>query len=160
MNSIKSEDSPAYIASDDAATIAAALDILMGRMATPGQKISDPETAKKYLRLKLGPLEREQFCALWLDSQHRVIAFDVLFVGTLDQCSVYPREVLKAALQHNAAAVMFAHNHPSGYATPSMADISLTAKLVDALRHIDVRMLDHIVVTASECQSMAALGQL
>ena len=160
MSSIKSEDRPAYIVSGDDATVSLALDILMARMVSPGVTISDPETAKKYLRLKLGHLEREEFCALWLDSQHRIIAFETLFVGTVDSCSVYPREALKSALKHNAAGVIFAHNHPSGCATPSMADISLTAKLVEALRYIDVRVLDHIVVTASECQSMAALGQL
>lgn len=95
---------------------------------------------------KLSAYEREVFAVMLLDSQHRLIAFQELFFGTIDAASVYPREVVKAALQSNAAAVIFAHNHPSGDPEPSQADRAITTRLIAALNLIDVRVLDHIVV--------------
>lgn len=101
---------------------------------------------RTYLKLKLAALDREEFHAMWVDSQNRIIAFDGLFVGSLTQTSVYPREVVKTALRHNAGAVIFAHNHPSGDATPSAADKHLTHELKQALALVDVRVLDHFIV--------------
>jgi DNA repair protein RadC len=107
---------------------------------------SSPQATKDFLTYKLAPYEREVFCVLLLDSQHRLIEFHELFFGTIDATAVYPREVVKLVLEHNAAAVIFAHNHPSGVAEPSMADKNITQKLTSALALIDVRVLDHIVV--------------
>ncbi|QRV24057.1 RadC family protein [Marinomonas foliarum] len=124
-----------------------------------GETLVTAEAAKKFLQSKLGHYEREVFAVLLLDNQHRLIEYRELFFGTIDSASVYPREVVKAALQHNAAAVMFAHNHPSGDPQPSMADKNITDKLTEALKMIDIRVLDHIVV-GKECVSFAELGLL
>ena len=107
---------------------------------------SSPAAVRDYLRLHLSGLKNEVFCALWLDAQNRLIVCEELFRGTLTQTSVYPREVLKRALVHNAAAVILAHNHPSGVAEPSSADQSLTRELKQVLALVDVRVLDHFVV--------------
>jgi DNA repair protein RadC len=107
---------------------------------------SSPAAVRDYLRLKLSGLPCEVFFALWLDTRHRLLAAEELFRGTLAQTSVYPREVVKRALMHNAAAVVFAHNHPSGVAESSAADEALTGALVQALSLIDVRVLDHFIV--------------
>ncbi len=107
---------------------------------------SSPAAVRDYLRLHLAGLSYEVFFALWLDSQHRLLAAEELFRGTLSQTSVYPREVVKKALAHNAAAVVFAHNHPSGVAEPSSADEALTANLKQTLALVDVRVLDHFIV--------------
>lgn len=111
--------------------------------------MSDPKTVRAHLQLKLAGLEREEFHAVWLDAQNRVIAFECLFVGTLKQTSVYPREVIKSALLHNAAAVIFAHNHPSGAGDPSVADEQLTRTLKTALALVDVTVLDHFIVAGT-----------
>ncbi len=111
-----------------------------------------------YLQLHFGHKPHEVFAVLFLDSQHRLIALEELFRGTLSQTSVYPREVVLRALHHHAAAVVLAHNHPSGTAEPSRADEMLTQTLKSALSLVDVRVLDHFVVTASACRSMAELG--
>ena len=107
---------------------------------------STPATVRNYLRLKLSGLTYEVFFALWLDTRHRLLAAEELFHGTLSQTSVYPREVVKRALSHNAAAVVFAHNHPSGVAESSAADEALTRALMQALSLVDVRVLDHFIV--------------
>jgi len=109
---------------------------------------------KEYLQLKLGSYDREVFALMLLDNQHQLIRFEELFFGTIDAASVYSREVVKAALNANAAAVILAHNHPSGIAEPSRADKRITSRLVDALGLIDVRVLDHIVV-GEHCVSFA-----
>lgn len=111
--------------------------------------LSSPEAVRDWLRLKLGQLEFEVFGALWLDAQNRLIHYDELFRGTLTQTSVYPREVLKNALSRNAAAVILAHNHPSGSAEPSRADEALTAALKQALAMVDVKVLDHFIVAGN-----------
>ena len=108
--------------------------------------LSTPDTVRDWLRLRLAPLPHEVFLALWLDAQNRLIIVDELFRGTLTQASVYPREVVKQALARNAAAVVLAHNHPSGVAQPSNADEMLTRALREALALVDVRLIDHFIV--------------
>lgn len=120
--------------------------------------LASPDAVKDYLRLKLAPKDHEVFAVLFLDAQHRVIEFEEMFRGTLTQTSVYPRELVKAALMHNCAAVILAHNHPSGTATPSRADELLTHTLKQALALNDVYVLDHFVVTTGETLSMAERG--
>lgn len=122
--------------------------------------LSTPEAVKSYLRLKLQNLSREVFVVIFVDAQNRVLALEELFAGTLTQTSVYPREVVKQALTHNAAAVIFAHNHPSGVAEPSQADEDLTRVLRQALALIDVRVLDHFVVGRGGAMSFAERGLL
>ncbi len=117
-----------------------------------------PGEVRSFLKLHLAPLEHEMFGILYLDAQHRLIAYEDLFRGSLTQTSVYPREVVKNALMHNAAAVVLAHNHPSGVAEPSQADRSLTDVLKRALDLVDVRVLDHFVVTAAAIVSFAERG--
>jgi len=125
-----------------------------------GDALTSPEAVRDYLRLSLATLPHEAFMALFLDSQHRLLAAEELFRGTLAQTSVYPREVLKAALAHNAAAVIFAHNHPSGVAEPSRADELLTQALKQALSLVDIRTLDHFVVAGAQVVSFAERGLL
>ena len=122
--------------------------------------LSSPADSKDYLVSQLAELEHEVFAVLFLDNRHRVICFDEMFTGTIDGASVHPREVVKRALRHNAAAVILAHNHPSGIPEPSRADISLTRRLTDALALVDVRVLDHIVVGGTETASFAERGLL
>ena len=119
-----------------------------------------PQAVRDYLQLQLGSRPHEIFAVLFLDSQHRLIALEELFRGTLTQTSVYPREVVVRALALNAASVVLAHNHPSGTAQPSRADEALTQTLKAALALVDVRVLDHFVVTSSQAVSMAELGLL
>lgn len=118
------------------------------------------QKVRDYLRLVLGPSSVEVFIGLYLDTQNRLIAKDELFRGTLTHTAVYPREVVKQALAHNAASVVFAHNHPSGAATPSILDIELTKNLVEALRLIDIRVVDHFVVAGHETFSFIENGLL
>ncbi len=122
--------------------------------------LTNPADSKRYLVTRLAGYEHEVFCTLFLDNRHRIIAFEELFRGTIDGCSVYPREVLKRALHHNAAALIFAHNHPSGVAEPSQADKTLTGRLKEALHFIDVRVLDHIIVGGTQTVSFAERGLL
>lgn len=119
----------------------------------------DPHKVKEYLKLKMIQYEREVFAVMMLDNQNRQISFEPLFFGTIDAASVYPREVVKAVLQANAAAVILTHNHPSGVAEPSDADRTITQRLKEALALIDVRILDHIVV-GEDCVSFAERGIL
>ncbi len=115
---------------------------------------------RRYLRHRLGGLSREVFGALFLDAQHRLIAFREIFLGTIDSATVHPREVLRETLALNAAAVIFVHNHPSGVAEPSTSDVKITERLRHMLQLIDVRVLDHIVVSGAEAISMAERGLL
>jgi len=145
-----------------AAQLAATLE-LARRALTGSLKLTDalgsPKAVRDWLRLSLGTRPHEVFIALWLDAQNRLIAAEELFRGTLTQTSVYPREVAKSALRHNAGAVILAHNHPSGLAEPSRADEALTASLKQALALIDVKLLDHFIVTGStEPLSLAERG--
>jgi len=121
---------------------------------------TNPSAVSSYLPIKLANQEREVFACLFLDNQHRLIQYEELFKGTIDSANVYPREVVKAALQHNAAAVIFAHNHPSGLATPSEADKRITERLKTALDTVDIRTLDHFVIGHNESVSFAEKGLL
>jgi len=127
---------------------------------TNGTVLKNPRDTQAFLKSQLRHQQREVFACLFLNTKHCVIGFEELFYGTLDGASVHPREVVKRALHHNAAAVIFAHNHPSGNATPSQADIDITKQLVRALGLIDVRVLDHIIVAANTATSLADLGHL
>ena len=125
-----------------------------------GDALSSPDAVRSYLRLRLGDRRYEVFAVVYLDAQHRVIEVQELFRGTLTQTSVYPREVVIEALARNVAAVILAHNHPSGEAEPSQADRQLTQVLQEALALVDVRVLDHLVVTREAAVSFAERGWL
>jgi len=125
-----------------------------------GATMSSPQAVKDYLQVQIGVLEHEVFCVLFLDAQHRIIALKQMFRGTVTQTSVYPREVVKESLALNAAAVILAHNHPSGAAEPSRADEFLTQSLKSALALVDVRVLDHLVVAGADCVAFSERGLL
>ncbi|PIV14582.1 MAG: hypothetical protein COS43_06770 [Gallionellales bacterium CG03_land_8_20_14_0_80_55_15] len=125
-----------------------------------GDTLNSPQVVRDYLQLLLAGRQQEVFLVLFLDTQHRVVAFEELFHGTLSQTSVYPREVVKRALTHNAAAVILAHNHPSGVAEPSQADQLLTSALKQALALVEVSVLDHFIVAAGQTLSFAERGLL
>lgn len=120
--------------------------------------LESPQAVRDFLKAQLRHVPHEQFACLFLDTRHRVLAFEVLFQGTIDGASVYPRQVVKRALAHNAAAIILSHNHPSGIAEPSEADRQLTQRLKEALALIDVRVLDHFVIGDGEPTSMAERG--
>jgi DNA repair protein RadC len=122
--------------------------------------LTNPRLVRNYLTAQLRHRQREVFAVLFLDNQHCLLAFEELFYGTIDGASVYPREVVKQALAHNAAAVILAHNHPSGSTKPSQADRRITQRLQDALKLVDVRVLDHMVVGEAGVVSFAELGLL
>jgi DNA repair protein RadC len=122
--------------------------------------LSSPQAVRDYLRLKLAARKEEVFLCIWLDAQHKAIDIQQAFTGTLTQTSVYPREIVKAALRYNAAAVIFAHNHPSGVAQPSQSDELLTRNLRDALALVEVKVLDHFVVAGHQAISFAERGLL
>lgn len=122
--------------------------------------LTSPGAVRDYLRVTIADREHEVFLCLWLDAQHRVVEAEELFRGTLTQTSVYPREVVKAALRANAAAVIFAHNHPSGVAQPSQADELLTRNLKEALALVEVKVLDHFIVAGRHTLSFAERGLL
>lgn len=123
-------------------------------------QLTTPHSVRDYLRLKMHNLEHEVFSVVFLDAQHHVIACEEMFRGTLTQTSVYPREIVKRALHHNAGAVIFAHNHPSGFPEPSRADECLTQTLKQALVLVEVRVLDHFIVAGSQTFSFAERGLL
>jgi DNA repair protein RadC len=132
----------------------------LGESLERGKPLTDPSATRKYLLAKLRDMPHEVFACLYLDTRHRVISFEELFRGTIDGATVHPREVVRAALKHNAAALIFAHNHPSGVAEPSDADRRLTRRLADALALVDIRVLDHFVVGDGEVESFAERGWL
>ena len=140
------------------AVIAHALKLMESRLQRHDQALDSPQAVRDYLRLRIADREHEVFVCLFVDSQHRLIAAEELFRGTLAETRVYPREVVKAALKHNAAAVIFAHNHPSGVAEPSRADEHLTQALKEALTLVDIRTLDHFVVAGAKVVSFAERG--
>lgn len=142
------------------ATVARALEILGSYMRQPGALLDGPDTVGPYLQLQLAGEPHECFAVLFLDSQHAALAFETMFRGTLTQASIYPREVALSALRHQAAAVILAHNHPSGNLSPSRADEALTQTLKTTLALVDVRLLDHFIVGASGTLSMAEKGFL
>jgi DNA repair protein RadC len=147
------------VAADDAA-IQRALRIIENRLKYRDVVLTNPSAVREYLRLRIADREHEVFVVLFLDSQHRLIACEELFRGTLTQTSVYPREVVKSVLRHNAAGVIFAHNHPSGIAEPSRADELLTSTLKQALSLVDCSTLDHFIVGGNLTMSFAERGLL
>jgi DNA repair protein RadC len=132
----------------------------LGEAMHAGDALTSPTAVRDYLRLTLRHKEYEVFCCVFLDAQNRVIAVEELFRGTLTQTSVYPREIVRRALAHNAAALILAHNHPSGVAEPSQADRTLTRHLRDALALVDVRVLDHFIVAGAASLSFMEAGHL
>lgn len=147
-------------AQDEQNVINQAIEILEARLQKPKQALCSPQDTFNYLKLKLSELEHEVFSILFLDNQNRVLTSTELFRGTIDGAAVYPREVVKAALQFNAAAVIFAHNHPSGVSEPSTADRHITERLKTALQTVDIRTLDHVIVGSGNAYSFAEHGLL
>jgi DNA repair protein RadC len=142
------------------AVIRRALHVLAKRLGEPGAALTSSRAVRAYLRLRIGAEECERFVALWLNNQHQVIEVEELSRGTICQTAVYPREVVKSALRANAAAVIFAHNHPSGLAEPSLVDKLLTRNLEEALALVEVRVLDHFVIAGNASMSFAERGLL
>lgn len=132
-----------------------ALTLLEKQMKQKTVSFNSSAETLQYLRLQLEQLEREVFMVLYLDTQHRLIASETTSLGTINATSVYPREIIKTALGHNAAAVVLAHNHPSGSAEPSNADRTVTERLIEALSLVDIRVLDHVVIGHGESISFA-----
>lgn len=141
-------------------TIREALTLLERQLREPGASFTSSHAVRDWLRLQLASLEREEFTALFLDNQHRLIAHETLFTGTINHTQVHPREVVKIGLKHNCAAVIVAHCHPSGYAEPSSADRQMTTRLQQALELVDIRLLDHLVVGGMEIVSFSERGWL
>jgi DNA repair protein RadC len=141
-------------------TIKRAINLLEKHLREPGIAFTSACAARDWLRLKMAGLEREVFMVLYLDNQHCLLACETLFTGTLSNTEVYPREVVKAALRHNAAAVILAHNHPSGHTEASDADRHITERLKKALALIDIRTLDHLIIGGREIVSFAERGWL
>ena len=153
MNKVRTEDAATYGAAvahdEDEKIIRLAIRILERQLAEVGVSdaaFTDPAAVKTFLRFNLARLEHEEFAVLFLNNQHKLIKYQSMFRGTIDGASVYPREVAKEALTCNAAAVIFAHNHPSGISEPSQADRAITNKLKEALSLFDIRVLDHFIV--------------
>jgi DNA repair protein RadC len=146
---------------NDDATIESALKILETRISysSNAPSLTSPQASKDYVKLQLATYEHEVFACIFLDNTNRVITFEEMFRGTIDSANVYPREVVKACLRNNAAAVIFTHNHPSGIAEPSQADIAITECLKKALALVDIRVLDHLIV-GEEVVSFAERGLL
>ncbi|MDR3104176.1 MAG: DNA repair protein RadC [Yokenella regensburgei] len=137
-----------------------AINLLEKHLRQPGVAFTSSETTRDWLRLKMAWLEREEFIVLFLDNQHQLLACETLFTGTINHTEVYPREIVKAALRYNAAAVILAHNHPSGIPEPSKADRLITSNLQSTLLLVDVRLLDHFVVGHREIISFSERGWL
>ena len=145
---------------DDEAIVAQALSIVERGLKDPGEAYDNTSRVSDFLRLKMSAYEREVFAVMLLDTRHRLIEFTELFYGTVNKAHVYPREIVKASLAANAAAVILAHNHPSGVAEPSSADLVLTKQLKEALALLDITVLDHFVVSQGTTVSLAARGLL
>lgn len=141
-------------------TIKRALSLLDQHLREPGVAFTSTLAARDWLRLKMGALEREEFVVLYLNNQNQLLAHETLFTGTLNHTEVHPREVVKRALYFNAAAVIFAHNHPSGEVAPSQADKAITQRLVQALMLVEVRVPDHLIVGGRQIFSFAEHGLL
>ncbi|MGG6196978.1 RadC family protein [Pantoea allii] len=141
-------------------TVKRALTLLENHLREPGVAFTSATATRDWLRLNLAGLEREVFIVVFLDNQHRLLAHETLFCGSIASTEIHPREVVKAALRHNAAAAIFAHNHPSGHAEPSDADRRITERLKKALALVEVRVLDHLIVGSKEIVSFAERGWL
>lgn len=141
-------------------TIQRALVLLEQHLREPGVAFTSTQATRDWLRLKMGALEREEFVVLYLNNQNQLLAHETLFTGTLNHTEVHPREVVKRALYFNAAAVIFAHNHPSGEVAPSQADKAITQRLVQALMLVEVRVPDHLIIGGRQIFSFAEHGLL
>lgn len=141
-------------------TIQRAVSLLDKHLRQPGISFPSATETRDWLRLKMAGLEREEFIVLFLNNQHQLLACETLFTGTINHTEVYPREIVKAALRYNAAAVILAHNHPSGTAEPSRADRLITSNLQNTLLLVDVRILDHFIIGHREIVSFAERGWL
>jgi DNA repair protein RadC len=149
------------VTEEEARVLAQASAILFKLSAQPRRpELNSPALVREYLTTLLSGQEREYFVVVALDTRHRVLASEILFAGTIDGARVYPREVVKCALRHNSAAVIFAHVHPSGVLEPSQADELITRRLKEALALIDVRVLDHFIVGDGQCSSFSERGLL
>lgn len=155
----KLDDNGQPIAATADEIIAAAREKISQRVRR-GVCLESPKATRDFLALKLGTRRYETFCVLFLDNRHKLIEFVELFRGTIDGASVHPREVVQEALQRNAAAVIFAHPHPSGIAEPSVADRQITRRLQEALQLVDIRVLDHLIIAGGEVISFAESGLL
>lgn len=157
MQTLPTNPAAAQQAREDRA-IYRALKLLEGRLRKPGECLGATSAVRQFLTLHLAQEDREVFSVLWLDAQNRLIVAENIFFGTLTQTSVYPREVVRRGLLHNAANVIFVHNHPSGNAEPSRADLALTCTLMAALKLVDIRTHDHFIVAGVTAVSLAELG--
>lgn len=135
-----------------------ALKILESRMTYETEFFCNPRDTKNYLRLNLGSNEREVFAVLYLNNRHQLISYEELFYGTIDGATIHVREIVKLGLKLNAAAIILAHNHPSGTCEPSKADETITRRIKEACALMEIRVLDHIVVSATDAVSMAERG--
>ncbi|MFK8050308.1 MAG: DNA repair protein RadC [Halioglobus sp.] len=138
--------------------IAAAIAFVEEKATYTAVTLESPSETQKLLKLRIGDREREIFCVLYLNAQHGLIEVEELFAGTIDGAAVYPREIAKAALAHNAAAVILGHNHPSGTPEPSAADRRITERITSALGLLDIRVLDHVIVSTKDVFSFAEGG--
>ncbi|ULH13068.1 DNA repair protein RadC [Serratia marcescens] len=148
------------LAPSDQQTIREALTLLECQLREPGASFTSSHVVRDWLRLQLASLEREEFTALFLDNQHRLIAHETLFTGTINHTQVHPRELVKAGLKYNCAAVIVAHCHPSGEAEPSKADRQVTTRIQQALELVDIRLLDHLVIGGMDIISFSERGWL
>ncbi|AGA92395.1 DNA repair protein (plasmid) [Thioflavicoccus mobilis 8321] len=149
---------PGDLSADEKASLVELALTILARKHRRGSALTSPEATRSYLRLEIGERHHELFGCLFLDNRHRIIAKEELFYGTIDGASVHPRVVVARALELNAAAVVFFHNHPSGVAEPSQSDLRITTRLKDALALVDVRVLDHLVVSVEDSVSLAERG--
>ena len=143
-----------------AADIVALAAQILEESVLKGESLEKPSEAAELFKTKLGLKEHEEFAVAWLDNRHRLICFEVLFTGTINSSSVYPREVVKRGLALNAGAVIIGHNHPSGVTNPSQSDIAITKRLKDALELVEIRLLDHLVIAGNEHVSLAERGEM
>ena len=141
-------------------TVKRALSLLEHHLREPGAPFTSTSATRDWLRLKMAGLEREAFMVMYLNQQNQLIAYETLFTGSISSTEVHPREVVKRALYFNAAAVIFAHNHPSSDTTPSQADKAVTQRLVQALQLVDIRVPDHLIVGGNQILSFAEHGLL
>ena len=141
-------------------TIRRALTLLERQLREPGASFTSTTAVRDWLRLQLASLEREVFTVLFLDNQHRLLEHETLFLGTINHTEVHPREIVKSALRHNTAAVILAHNHPSGITDASKADRTITSRIVNALTLVDIRVLDHFIIGDGDALSFAERGWL
>jgi DNA repair protein RadC len=146
---------------DDDILISKALRCLEDRMRyAAGDTLNSSLIVSRYLRLQLAQEKNEVFSALFLDNRHRLLAFEKMFYGTINESVVYPRGIIQKALEYNAAAIIAAHNHPSGNLTPSSADMMVTNQLKDILKILDIKLIDHFIITHKETYSFAEKGLL